>query len=805
MVNIDIDARKRAEDALRESEARYHELFESMAEGFAALEAVRDDEGNLTDFRHLARNPASTRVTGLHDEQVLGRLVGEVLPPEDARYWIDAYSQVFVSGEPSHFENFIPALNRWFGINVTPFGRNGVGVFYENITERKRAEAALRESEEQQAFQLQLSDALGSLTDPAEIQAEATRLLAERLDVGWCYFNEFDERGTHATVLRDFHREGVPSMVGVHDLSGERDFLDLVHSGAVLDMPDLTGSEHFSAEAKATYGELGIRSALGAPLLRNGRLAAVLLAADTRVRTWSRVDKGLLKGAAERTWVALQRTRLEAIVREREERQAFLLTLGDAMRTQSTPNAIIEIAARLLGERLNASRIMFAEFDEAKGIADIFFGWFADGAQPFPAVMRLEDYEGPILDDLREGRIVRIEDTNDPALARPDLAAIAELGVSALLSVPLLIGGKLLVNLSVHQHTPRRWTDDEVALAQEIAARLWADLVRARAEASVAAAEAWQRTLVEGIPQLVWRAARGGEWTWASPQWTAYTGQSEPDSRRWGWLEPLHPDDRPAAREVWSQAAQRDGFDVEYRILSRAGHRYRWFQTRATPVRDEAGAIVEWLGTSTDIDDLRAMQVRLEVLINELQHRSRNLLGVVTAVAGKTLRQGSTVESFEERLQALSRAQALLSKAGSDTVEVGAMVRAELAAYAQDGSEKVCVGGPEVQLTARQVQNFALALHELTTNAVKYGALKDGTGSLAVTWEVLLDRRDRRRLALSWVESGVAIKPDKVTRRGYGTELIQEALGYALEADVDYEMSADGVRCRVEMPINQPG
>lgn len=146
-------------------------------------------------------------------------------------------------------------------------------------------------------------------------------------------------------------------------------------------------------------------------------------------------------------------------------------------------------------------------------------------------------------------------------------------------------------------------------------------------------------------------------------------------------------------------------------------------------------------------------------------------------MAGRTLRQGSTVEAFEERLQALSRAQALLSQAGSDTVEVGAMVRAELSAYAQDGSERVRVGGPEVQLTARQVQNVALALHELTTNAVKYGALRDGEGSPAVTWAVLVDQRDRRRLALNWVESGVAIEPDKVTRRGYGTELIQEALG----------------------------
>ena len=112
------------------------------------------------------------------------------------------------------------------------------------------------------------------------------------------------------------------------------------------------------------------------------------------------------------------------------------------------------------------------------------------------------------------------------------------------------------------------------------------------------------------------------------------------------------------------------------------------------------------------------------------------------------------------------------------------------------------ISGPEVRLTARQVQNFALALHELTTNAVKYGALNDDDGSLAVTWEVVLDRRGRRCLALSWIESGVTVGPQDVARRGYGTELVQEALAYALEAKVDYELSTDGVRCRFEMPVS---
>ncbi|MEG9529294.1 MAG: sensor histidine kinase, partial [Hyphomicrobiales bacterium] len=193
-----------------------------------------------------------------------------------------------------------------------------------------------------------------------------------------------------------------------------------------------------------------------------------------------------------------------------------------------------------------------------------------------------------------------------------------------------------------------------------------------------------------------------------------------------------------------------------------------------------------------------------EVLVNELQHRARNLLGVVSAVADRTVKQGGSVEAFEERLQALGRAQALLSQGGNDTVAVGDLVRAELAAYTDEASPAVAIEGPEVRLRARQVQNFALALHELTTNAVKYGALRDGSGRLSVTWDVAQDPRAGQRLALSWIESGVAIPRDAAPRRGYGTELIQEALAYALQAEVAYVLASDGVRCRIEMPVSSP-
>lgn len=267
------------------------------------------------------------------------------------------------------------------------------------------------------------------------------------------------------------------------------------------------------------------------------------------------------------------------------------------------------------------------------------------------------------------------------------------------------------------------------------------------------------------------------------------------------WAARLHPEDRADAEAALHGAMERrDEFAHEFRTVHPDGS-VHWLSGRGRFFYDEEGRPVRMIGAMVETTERRAWEERQKVLVHELQHRSRNVLGVVAAIAGRTLRQGGSVQAFEERLQALSRAQALLSQQGSDTVTVNALMQAELAAYAAADSSQVRFSGPEVHLTSRQVQNFALALHELTTNAVKYGALKDEAGRLSVAWETQSDRRGRPRLALTWIESGVAIEPGAVTRRGYGTELIQEALAYALEAEIDYALGADGVRCRIEMPI----
>lgn len=333
-----------------------------------------------------------------------------------------------------------------------------------------------------------------------------------------------------------------------------------------------------------------------------------------------------------------------------------------------------------------------------------------------------------------------------------------------------------------------------------------------RADMSLRESEARQRALIEGVPQLVWRAIADGRWTWASPQWTAYTGQPEPESHGFGWLEPIHPDDRKNALDAWSQAALSGRLDVDYRLRNAAEGRDCWFQTRAVPVRDAKGAIVEWLGTSTDVHDLRRLQQEQQVMVAELQHRTRNLIAVITGIADETMVQTGPGEAFlsqfQNRLAALSRVQGLLSRSGQAPITIEALVRMELDAL-RVGDRQAMLQGPKVSLRPSTVQTLALALHELATNARKHGALARQDGSLAVTWSTRLDDGAAPSgpwLVLDWLETGKGAgrpgdgRPD---HRGFGRELIEDALPFALGARTRFELTADGVSCRIELPLDR--
>jgi PAS domain S-box-containing protein len=316
------------------------------------------------------------------------------------------------------------------------------------------------------------------------------------------------------------------------------------------------------------------------------------------------------------------------------------------------------------------------------------------------------------------------------------------------------------------------------------------------------------RLLATSIPQLVFTTYADGDRTWPSPQWIDFTGVSFDDSLGQGWLEAIHPDDRELTRAAWAEAADKKEYYVEHRVWRSEDGEYRWHQTRARPLSG-ATDTTEWIGTMTDIHDLRTLKDRQTVLLAELQHRTRNLLGVVQALSRQTMRKSGSLDAFmgtfEERLGALSRVQSMLAEIDFGDVSLRALIEAELAAHGGGAlqTSKIEIEGPDVKLAATAAQALALGIHELATNAVKYGALAQAGGKLAVVWSLM--REGRHCVAsIDWRESGVAMPPQEGgVRKGYGTELITRALPYQLKAKTELTFGPDGVRCLIAVPVKE--
>ncbi|TCQ10611.1 PAS domain S-box-containing protein [Rhizobium sp. PP-F2F-G36] len=314
------------------------------------------------------------------------------------------------------------------------------------------------------------------------------------------------------------------------------------------------------------------------------------------------------------------------------------------------------------------------------------------------------------------------------------------------------------------------------------------------------------RLLATTIPQLVFRCVADGSRTWGSPQWVDYSGLDQPQSLGLGWLNAVHPEDRALTLSAWQAAADTGECYVEHRVRRAADGAYRWHQMRALPVLTAFGEQTgDWIGTMTDIHELRAMKDRQDVLVAELQHRTRNLLAVVQSVASQTLRSSTSMEcfgaEFSSRLRALSRVQGIVARA-AETISLRDLIEGELRAHgAASRMEAVLVEGPPVTVPTPGVQALGLALHELATNAIKYGALSQESGVLRISWTIE-DHAGERAVWLVWREEGVSMPRDDASRRkGYGRELIERALPYQLNAKTELQFLDDGIRCLIRVPL----
>jgi two-component system CheB/CheR fusion protein len=224
------------------------------------------------------------------------------------------------------------------------------------------------------------------------------------------------------------------------------------------------------------------------------------------------------------------------------------------------------------------------------------------------------------------------------------------------------------------------------------------------------------------------------------------------------------------------------------------------FLVRLAPYRNgerkSDGVVIAFV----DVTGMVHAEERQNVLIAELQHRTRNLLTVIQSIAQQTLKQDVALETFNSRLAALGRLQGLIGEADGNLINLGDIVKLEFDALGVPGNDRIVLRGPVVPLGFRNVQTIALVLHELTTNAVKYGALKDEAARLEVRWKVEPKGHDAASLVIDWIESDVSVAPDS-SKIGFGRQLIEKALRFTLRARTELAFNPNGVSCHIEIPL----
>lgn len=352
-------------------------------------------------------------------------------------------------------------------------------------------------------------------------------------------------------------------------------------------------------------------------------------------------------------------------------------------------------------------------------------------------------------------------------------------------------GGEISVSITV---SPVVDKDGTIVGASKIARDITA---RERNQLALRESETRFRMLADNISQLAWVADRSGAIDWYNQRWYDFTGVPVGSTDGWGWNKVHHVDHIERVQEHF-RASIAAGTEWEDTFpLRRHDGEYRWFLSRAKPIRDETGRILYWFGTNTDVTEMLEKEEQIRVLLMEVNHRSKNLLSVVQALARRS--GGGDPEflkRFEDRLASLSANQDLLIRRGWSTIMMDELADAQLAILARESREQVLTQGLSIPLSPRSAEIIGMALHELATNALKYGALKTPQGRVSLSWE----ETDDGQFQVDWRESGgpATAAPD---HRGFGTTLIQHIPARSLDAEVTLDYAPTGLTWRLRCSI----
>ncbi len=568
------------------------------APGFMALLAGPEHRFELT-------NPNYQKVIG--HREVVGRTVAEVLPDAVAQGYLDLLDQVYRTGEPHRAESARYAVQAEPGGEVVERYLDFVyqplkdaqgqvwGIFVQgmDVSDRHRADQAL---------------ALSEARYGAVFEAMAT---------GFCVIEmKFDAADRPVDYKIVEGNKAFEEMTGLVDPYGK--WVSEIAPGLERHWFDLYGG-----------------------VARTGDPVRFENPADIFGRWY---DVQALRIGQPGAWqVAILFNNITER-KQSETRQNALLELNDAIRDLTDAGDIAQASAQVLARTMGVSRAGYGTVDTVAETITIARDFNQPGVSSIAGVLSFRDY-GSYIEDIKRGETVAIDDVaHDPRTA--DTAeALRAISAGSFVNMPLMEQGRVVAMVFVNHATPRHYTDSDLRLMRDVAERVRTATERARSEAALRDSEAQFRVFAQATPIQIWASWSDGSLYWFNPQVYAYSGLAEGAlDGTTGWGKVVHPDDLDWASERWVQAlASGQVYENEFRIRRHDGV-YRTFMVRAEPVHDEEGRIQRWVGSNTDIEDLRRQSAELarfnETLEEQVAERTSALMQ-----AEEALRQSQKMEA----------------------------------------------------------------------------------------------------------------------------------------------------------------
>lgn len=288
----------------------------------------------------------------------------------------------------------------------------------------------------------------------------------------------------------------------------------------------------------------------------------------------------------------------------------FLDQLGQEVSRATDADEIMAITTRLTAQHLGLSNCAYADMDDDQDGFTIRGNWHAPGSPSIVGHYSLTDFGTLAVQELSAGHPLVIND-NLKEISQEEAKTFQDIGIGATICMPFIKGGRLKALMAIHDKNPHYWSDYELTVIQEVTARSWAHVERARAEAQLKQSEAKFHAIANSIDQMVWSTRPDGFHDYYNERWYEYTGVPPGSTDGEAWNGMFHPDDQDRAWQVWKHSLTTgEPYHIEYRLRHRTGQ-YRWVIGRAQCVREGDGRISRWYGTCTDIHDKKVAEEQI--------------------------------------------------------------------------------------------------------------------------------------------------------------------------------------------------